>query len=107
MDRSWSRQVVEVKLEFIEVYIVPLWRTVACAAVLCGRRANTVAGRRRALPSACFGSWEGRRGRRVESVEWRGLLGCVYDIAGVGGRSSVVHISVGSRTHDNAEYKLL
>ena len=54
---------------------MPLWRTVACAAVLSGRRANTVA------------SWEGRRGRRVESAEWRGLLECVYDIAGVGGRS--------------------
>ena len=78
---------MEVKLEFIELYVVPLWRTVACAAVLSGRRANTVAGRRGALPSAFFDSWEGRRGRGVDSVEWRGLLGCVYDIAGVGGRS--------------------
>ena len=30
--------------------------------------------------------------------EWRGLLECVYDIAGVGDALGVVYISVGSRT---------
>ena len=82
---------MEIKLEFIEMYVEPLWRTVACAAVLSGRRANTVAGRDEhcRLPALVVGrsgeedAWRAPSGAAFYSAcmilpEWGDALGIVY-----------------------------
>ena len=63
------------------------------AAVLSGRTVQTeetlrAAGHRR--PSLWY--LEGRRGRHVESADWRGSLACVSDVARVGDALGFVYI---------------